>query len=175
MFRSAVEPQIASKDHLDQHTLADWTRVRAVRQAAGEAVAIETEQGPFEADFLICCTGHDQDVGRRPELALIADQIALWSDRYTPPPELIDERLGRYPYIGPNFEFLEKTPGRAPHLARIHDFTFGPTLSFGPSGCSISTLRLTATMLVAGVTRGLFTEDVERHWQSLLDHPTMIP
>jgi cation diffusion facilitator CzcD-associated flavoprotein CzcO len=157
--------------NFELRTLADWKRVRAV----GEAVAIETEQGPFEADLLICCTGHDQDLKQRPELAAIADEIALWADRYTPPPELADERLGRYPYLGPDFEFLEKTPGSAPYLARIHDFTFGPTMSFGPSGCSISTLRLTAPMLVAGVTRGLFTEDVECHWQALLDHPDMIP
>ena len=162
-----------AKFHL--HTLADWKRVRAIGEEGSEAVAIETEQGLFEADFLICCTGHDQDLRQRPELAAIADQIALWSDRYTPPPELADERLGRYPYTGPNFEFLEKTPGSAPHLARIHDFTFGPTLSFGPSGGSISTLRLTAPMLAAGVTRGLFTEDVAHHWQSLLDHPDIIP
>ena len=112
------------------HTLADWKRVRAV----GERVEIETGQGPFQADFLICCTGHDQDLTQRPEFAAIADEIALWSDRYTPPAALADERLGRYPYLGPNFEFQERTPGSAPHLARIHDFTFGPTMSFGPSG-----------------------------------------
>lgn len=152
-------------------TNAEWHGVRA----QGDGVVIETNDGPFEADFIICATGHDQDVAARPELAGIAADIALWADRYTPPPELVDERLSRYPYIGPNFEFLEKHPGAAPYLARIHDFTFGPTMSYGPSGCSISTLRLTVPMIVAGVTRGLFTEDVEAHWDSLINHPDMIP
>jgi hypothetical protein len=114
-------------------------------------------------------------VRKRPELAHFAEHIALWGDSYAPPAEIQDERLSRYPYLGTHFEFLEKTPGVAPYLERIHDFTFGPTMSFGPSGCSISTLRLTVPMLVAGVTRGLFVEDADLHWQALLDHPNMIP
>ena len=153
------------------HTSADWQSV----MPSGDGVLIETGQGMFQADFIIACTGHDQDVHKRPELAGLAAHIALWADRYTPPEDLVDHRLARYPYLGQNFEFLEKTPGAAPALARIHDFTFGPTMSFGPSGCSISTLRLTVPMLVAGVTRGLFVEDAALHWQSLLDHPSMIP
>ena len=153
------------------HTSAGWSGV----EAKGDGVLIRTEQGPFQADFIIAAAGHDQDLRRRPELAPFADRIALWGDRYAPPPELADERLARYPYLGRDFAFLEKVPGSAPWLGRIHDFTFGPTMSFGPSGCSISTLRLTVPMLCAGVTRGLFTEDAELHWQSLVTHPSFIP
>ncbi len=153
------------------HTSADWQGAAP----SGDGVRIETSQGPFDADYIISCAGHDQDVRKRPELAHFAEHIALWSDRYAPPAELKDERLGRYPYLGADFQFLEKTPGAAPYLDRIHDFTFGPTMSFGPSGCSISTLRLTVPMLVAGVTKGLFVEDADLHWQELLDHPNMIP
>jgi cation diffusion facilitator CzcD-associated flavoprotein CzcO len=153
------------------HTNANW---RSATPRNG-GVEIETEQGRFQADFIISCAGHDQDVRKRPELATFAGHIRLWSDHYAPPAELADARLGRYPYLGADFAFLEKTPGAAPHLARIHDFTFGPTMSFGPSGCSISTLRLTVPMLVAGITRGLFVEDADLHWQSLLDYPAMIP
>jgi FAD-dependent urate hydroxylase len=153
------------------HTSSDWTGVTP----AGGGVRIDTSQGPFSADYIISCAGHDQDVRKRPELAHFSDQIALWSDRYTPPDEMKDDRLGRYPYLGADFQFLEKSPGAAPYLERIHDFTFGPTMSFGPSGCSISTLRLTVPMLVAGITKGLFVEDAELHWQDLLAHPNMIP
>ena len=153
------------------HTNANW---RAV-QPKGSGVLIDTEEGPFQADFVICCAGHDQDVRKRQELANLADDIALWSDRHVPIPELTDRRLARYPYLGADFTFQEKVPGAAPWLARIHDFTFGPTMSFGPSGCSISTLRLTVPMLVNGVTQGLFVEDADHHWRSLLDHPDYIP
>ena len=141
----------------------------------GDAVEIDLGDRAFATDFIIAATGHDQRLEARPELAPFAHLVGRWADRYTPPPELTDERLSRYPYIGWNFELTEREPGAAPWLERIHDFTFGPTLSYGPSGCSISTLRLTAPMLVAGVTRGLFTEDVDRHWESMLAHPKMIP
>lgn len=159
----------AANFHL--HTNAGWSGI----EAKGERVLIETAQGPFEADFIIAAVGHDQDLTSRPELAPIADRIALWADRYTPPAELVDDRLGRYPYLDRHFAFQEKVPGTAPWLARIHDFTFGPTMSFGPSGCSISTLRLAVPMLCAGVTRGLFVEDAELHWQALIAHPSFIP
>ena len=153
------------------HTNSNWKSAEVSR----DGILIETEQGPFHADFIISCAGHNQDIRKRPELKDFAKHIRLWSDQYMPPPELQDERLGRYPYLGTNFEFLEKTPGSAPYLNHIHDFTFGPTMSFGPSGCSISTLRLTVPMVVAGVTRGLFIEDAELHWESLVSHPDMIP
>jgi cation diffusion facilitator CzcD-associated flavoprotein CzcO len=153
------------------HTGANWNSVKLSKQG----VLINTQQGPFEADFIIACAGHNQDVRKRPELSKFAQHIRLWSDQYSPPPKLNDERLGRYPYLGENFEFLEKKSGSAPFLKRVHDFTFGPTMSFGPSGCSISTLRLSVPMVVAGITRGLFVEDSDLHWQSLVDHPNMIP
>ncbi len=153
------------------HTNADWKSVTP----STKGVLIKTDQGPFEADFIISCAGHDQDVRKRPELNNLSKHIKLWRDQYIPPEGLTDQRLGRYPYLGKSFEFLEKYPGSATYLNRIHDFTFGPTMSFGPSGCSISTLRLTVPMLVGGVTRGLFLEDADMHWESLLNHPDMIP
>jgi cation diffusion facilitator CzcD-associated flavoprotein CzcO len=163
--------RVSASDRFRLHTNADWRAVAPLN----DGVRIETEAGPFEADFIISCAGHDQDLTKRAELASIAGDVALWADRYQPPPDQQDDRLGRYPYLGPSFQFLEKVPGTAPHLDRIHDFTFGPTMSFGPSGCSISTLRLSVPMLVAGVTRGLFLEDTALHWESLINHPEMIP
>jgi cation diffusion facilitator CzcD-associated flavoprotein CzcO len=163
--------RVSSFDNFKLHTNADWRGATA----RGDKVEVDVAGELFEADFVIAATGHDQNFASRPELAPFADKVMRWADRYQPPDELVDERLSRYPYVGWNFELLEREPGAAPFLNRIHDFTFGPTLSFGPSGCSISTLRLSAPMLVAGVTRGLFTEDVEVHWQSMLSHPNMIP
>ena len=153
------------------HTSANWTNARM----KGGKAEIETEKGLFEADFIISATGHDQDLTARPELAPFADKVQLWSDVYTPAPEERNDRLARYPYLDKDFCFTPKIPGDAPWLSRIHDFTFGPTMSFGPSGCSISTLRLTVPMLVAGVTKALFREDVALHWESLKAHPDYIP
>ena len=163
--------RLASFDNFELVTNCEW---QDARERDGR-VCIDSSRGEFEVDFVIAGTGHDQDLSARPELGAIAAHAARWSDRYTPPPELRDDRLGRYPYIGPHFEFRERTPGAAPWLGRVFDFTFGPTMSFGPSGCSISTLRLTAPMLVAGVTRSLFLEDVEYHFDNMINHPSFIP
>ena len=131
------------------------------------AVHLATPAGHFEADFLIIGTGFDTDLALRPELAGVADHVALWADRFTPPAEEANERLGRYPYLGSTYEFLEKVPGSAPWLRNIRLFTYGTTLSFGPSGASINAMKFAVPHLVSGVVRDLFLEDVDAHWQSL--------
>lgn len=131
-------------------------------------IRIETPRGPFLADYAICGTGIRQDVGLRPELSGFADKIALWRDRYAPPPGEEEAQLAAYPYLGPDYAFLERAPGTAPWLADIHVFGIGSTMSFGPSGSSINAMTAAVPKVAAGVTRGLFAGDLERHWQSLL-------
>jgi FAD-dependent urate hydroxylase len=63
------------------HTGAPWQSARAI----GDRVELQTPQGTFGADYLICGTGLDIDFSRRPELHRFAANIATWGDRYTPP------------------------------------------------------------------------------------------
>jgi FAD-dependent urate hydroxylase len=153
------------------HTDASWHDAKP----QGDGVRLDVAGSAFDADFVICGTGHDEDIGQRPELAELAQHIATWADRYSPPEGEDDARLGRYPYLNRDYAFEELTPGSAPHLRNIHDFTFGPTMSFGPSGCSIATLRVHVPQFVAGITRGLFQEDAEYHFRRLQDFDVMIP
>ena len=150
------------------HTGSPWKRLTVV----GDAVQIETPGGVFEADFLICGTGFEMDFAARPELAGMADQVATWSDRYQPPAALADGRLARYPYLGAGLELLEKTLGAAPCLRNIHLFDFGATMSFGPSGASINALKFAVPRLTAALTRDLFMQDVECHYQTLMYYKT---
>jgi FAD-dependent urate hydroxylase len=136
------------------------------RSEAGRAHVI-TARGEFAADFLIAGTGVDMDFALRPELALCADNIASWGDRYAPPPEERDERLARFPYLGPDYAFVEKAPGRTPWIRDIHFFGIGATMSFGPSGSSINAMTTAVPRLAQGVTRGLFAGDLAQHWQAL--------
>ena len=135
----------------------------------GKAV-VTTPAGEDRFDFLICGTGVDMDCGLRPELAPFADRIATWADRYTPPLGEEDERLSRYPYLGTDYAFLEKAPGCAPFLKDIHCFGIGAWMSFGMSGASINAMYVAVPKLAAGVTRGLFAAEVERHWAGLQDY-----
>jgi FAD-dependent urate hydroxylase len=154
------------------HTGAPWLGARTL----GERVEVETPQGPFVADFLICGTGVDIDFAYRPELRGFAANIATWGDRYTPPSDLRDDRLGRFPYLGRDFELLEKVPGTTPWIGNIHVFAIASTMSFGPSGSSINAMTTAVRKLVDGLTRGLFKGDLERHWRSLLayDEPQAV-
>lgn len=142
-----------------------WT---AVREEDGCAV-VTTPKGEHRFDFLILGTGFVTDLSRRPELETMCEHIALWRDRYQPPPGEESEDLARHPYLGPSFEFTEKTPGAAPYLGYLHNYTFGCLLSLGLGGASISGMKYSVPRLVGGLTRSLFREDAERHFQSLVD------
>jgi cation diffusion facilitator CzcD-associated flavoprotein CzcO len=161
---------MAFADDFTMHVEQVWTDARM----EGDRIRIETTSGPFHADFAICGTGIRQNVRLRPELAPFADKIALWSDRFSPPAGEEDTLLAAYPYLGPDYEFLEKVPGEAPWLGDIHVFGIGSTLSFGVSGSSINAMNIAVPKLVASLTRGLFTGDLQRHWQSLLAYDTRI-
>lgn len=138
----------------------------------GDGVAITTPKAMHRADFLIAATGLDVELGRVPLLAPHAAAIATWEDRYTPPAGEANPRLARYPYLGDGLALQEKAPGTAPWLAGIHLFTWGATLSFGPSGSSINGMKFAVPKLVDGITRDLFVDDIDAHYRSLLAFDT---
>ena len=135
-------------------------------RSSGDVVELTIAGNPVQVDFVISGTGMDIDPAHRPELAGIAPHIAAWSDRYTPPAEFRDDRLGRYPYLAPDYSLTERVPGTAPELADIHVFSIASTMSFGPSGSSINAMTSAVPKLVNGLTRGLFQADLDRHWTS---------
>lgn len=148
-------------------TGAGWQRCEPVASVGGRAVRLHTPRGVFEADHLIVGTGFDVDLSRRPEMAAIAPHAALWADRYAPPDGEENERLARYPYLDDSFAFTEREPGSAPWLRHVRLFTYGTTVSFGPSGSSINAMKFAVPRLVSGIVRDLFAEDVPTHWEKL--------
>jgi FAD-dependent urate hydroxylase len=133
----------------------------------GDVVRIETESGTFECDFVIVATGFVTDLALRPELQNLETHIARWADRYVPPDAERNEDLLRHPYLGSSFEFTERTPGTAPHLRHLYNYTFGCLLSLGFGGASISGMKYSIPRLVAGITSSFFVEDRERYFKSL--------
>lgn len=142
-----------------------------VPAGAGLAVRMHTPQGPIEADFVICGTGFETDLHARPELAGLADQVATWGDRL---PEGVAHggRLGRYPYLDEGMAFVEKVAGSAPWVRQVHCFNFGATMSFGPSGSSISAMKFSVPRLVHALTRSLFVADAPAHARQLMAYDT---
>ncbi|MBK1661766.1 NAD(P)-binding domain-containing protein [Paracraurococcus ruber] len=145
------------------HVGRPWTGARA---EGGRAV-VHTPRGDFAADFLICGTGVRMDPAAVPELARCHHNIAQWQDRYAPPAEEANPRLGEFPYLNADSSFAEKRPGETPWIRDIHLFGIGTSMSFGPAGSSINAMAISAPRVAAGVTRGLFEADLPRLWDSL--------
>jgi cation diffusion facilitator CzcD-associated flavoprotein CzcO len=162
-FPQATYDRCACHAAFRLRTGAPWTAARMV----GGEVEIDTPRGPHRADFLICGTGVEMDFARRPELAAIAGDIARWCDRYQPPEEERDSRLGRFPYLAADYALVPRTPGVSDWMRDIHMFNISATMSFGPSASSINAMTTAVPKLVHGLTRGLFTADIERHWRAL--------
>ena len=107
-FPQATYDRCASHQNFTLRTGAPWTAARMV----GDVVELRTPVGTFAADFAICGTGVEMDFSCRPELARLHGNIARWSDCYAPPPDERDERLARFPYLGPDYAPAAPTPGR---------------------------------------------------------------
>jgi FAD-dependent urate hydroxylase len=127
-----------------------------------------------EFDFVVCATGVDPDPRRRPELKPVAEDIALWRHRFTPPAGENNELLGCYPYLGSAFEFIERKAGAAPWLRNIHNLTFGAVASMGNIGGAPS-LRFAVPRLVGALVRDLFVADADAYLESFQSFQTPEP
>jgi cation diffusion facilitator CzcD-associated flavoprotein CzcO len=126
-----MPPPQDSVDRVMRHANVSVHYATPVLDAA-PGIRLRTPSGTFETDFLILGTGFGADLRDRPELIGLVDRIATWSDRYTAPADRTNAAMGRYPYVGPGFELLEKTPGTMPGLRRIRMFNHGAMVSAGP-------------------------------------------
>jgi cation diffusion facilitator CzcD-associated flavoprotein CzcO len=136
-----------------------------------DVVRIETVNGKrFETDFVVVCTGFTVDPPARPELASYGERIAIWADRFTPPVGLESEELAHFPYLAPSFAFTERDPGTAPWLKNIHCYNYAATLSLGKVSGDIPAVSEGAAMLARAITATFYGEDIERHYQHLLDY-----
>lgn len=155
--------RVVKHDNFRMHVGREW---QTARVEAGRVV-LGTPRGDFTADFLITGTGVRMEARLCAELAHCADNIALWGDRYTPPPEEANPRLALYPYLNADSAFVEKRMGETPWISGIHLFGIGTTMSFGPAGASINAMSISAPRVAAGVTRNLFAEDMPRLYADL--------
>jgi FAD-dependent urate hydroxylase len=135
-------------------------------QEKDEQIELRTPRGVVRAHFVISGAGTEIDFAERRELKNFAGNIATWADRYQPPPDERNPRLGRYPYLADDYALTERVAGATPWIGNVHLFAFASTMSFGPSGSSINAMTTAIPKLVYGLTRGLFRVDVEQYWDS---------
>jgi cation diffusion facilitator CzcD-associated flavoprotein CzcO len=174
LTRYAIDAQVPPPNETVHRTIRHpgfrlhlGTPWRAVRPA-GAGIEVEVASGRLAFDFAILGTGFVTDLGERPELAPFAGEIALWRDRFVPPPGESSDEMAAFPYLGPGFEFLEKRPGAAPFLGRIRCFNYGAAVSHGLVSGDIPGLQVGAERLARSLVEDLFTADIERHWSALV-------
>ena len=133
----------------------------------GDTAEITTPHATFDFDFVILATGFSFDLSKSRALAGFFDKIALWRHRYDPG-EKASEKYLNSPYLGRNYEFMERERGTAPWLRNIYCYNQASTLSMGPTG-RVSGLKYGIKRLMVGVCGGFLREDYEHHYRSVCD------
>ncbi|RYH12250.1 NAD(P)-binding domain-containing protein [Tropicimonas sp. IMCC6043] len=134
----------------------------------GDHVVAKTPFADFPADFIIAATGFRNDFDGRAELAAIAPHIKTWGDGpYRPEMGPTTPFMVDAPYLGESFEFLEKSAGDCPMLARIHCFNDAAMLSHGKLSGDIPAISAGADRLMRGIVSELFVADRKRHFEAL--------
>ena len=131
----------------------------------GDDVEITTPNETLHADVILLATGFMFDLKMNAALAPFVDHIALWRDRYKPESAGSDKYL-QSPYLGRNYEFIEKDPGAAPYLKHIFCYNQSSTLSMGPTG-RVSGLKYGIKRLMMGVCGSFMREDYDHHLQAV--------
>ncbi|ETX27732.1 NAD(P)-binding domain-containing protein [Roseivivax isoporae] len=174
-FATQTPPPHGSTKRVSRHPNAHFHFGKAVASTedAGDAVRIGFSDGTsHETDFLILGTGFTVDPMSRREFGETAADILLWKHVYTPPAGEESRELGNFPYLGPDFTFRERAPGAAPWLANVYCFNYGASASLGKVSGDIPGVSEGAAWLARAVASKLYSEDVGRHWQDMLDYDT---
>ncbi|MBB2948367.1 cation diffusion facilitator CzcD-associated flavoprotein CzcO [Actinoplanes lutulentus] len=140
------------------HLAAPWTRATEI----GGQVKIEAADGTHTADFVIAGTGYQHDPRTRPELAGIADRIALWRDVYQPPAAYESEHLGAFPYLGAGYQLTARDAADAAWVPNIHVFNAAASQSFGLPVGDVLSLRGGVPRLVETIVGDLVLADLGR-------------
>jgi len=139
------------------HVGSPWLSVREV----DDEIEVATPNGAFRYDFLVLSTGLKTDAALRPELAAVADDIALWRDRFVPPPGRCNPLVDDHPYLGPGFEFTGKTAEGSARLHGLFAFNYSALVSLGLSASALSGMSFSFPRLAAAVAGQLFLDDQE--------------
>jgi cation diffusion facilitator CzcD-associated flavoprotein CzcO len=139
------------------HVGSPWLEVRETE----DGVAVTTPKGVFTYEFLVLSTGLKTDATLRPELRAVADDIALWRDRFAPPAGGSNPLIDEHPYLGPGFEFQGRTPEASARLHGLFCFNYSALASHGLSAAALSGTTFALPRLVNAVASQLFHDDRE--------------
>ena len=174
-FATQTPPPHGSTKRVSRHPNAYFhfgKETTRIEKRGTSAVVHFADGTSYEADFVILGTGFVIDPMARTEFGETAGDILLWQDVYTPPKGEESGDLGRFPYLNEDFTFREKHPGTAPWLSNVYCFNYGASASLGKVSGDIPGISDGAAWLARSVAATLYAEDVQTHWQAMLDYDT---
>lgn len=172
-FATQTPPPHGSTLRVSRHDNAYFhfgKSVDDIIQTGNEVTLHFADGSAYTADFVILGTGFVIDPLARTEFGSVADQIQLWRDVYTPPASETSADLGRFPYLNSDFTFREKVPGTHPWLQHIYCFNYGASASLGKVSGDIPGISEGAAWLAKALAAKLYAEDINQHWQGMVDY-----
>jgi cation diffusion facilitator CzcD-associated flavoprotein CzcO len=138
--------------------------------SAADRVTVVTAKARYVFDAVILATGFSVDLAQRRELADFYEEISLWADHVSPQQAARHPEAARFPYLGPGFELIERTPGSVPGLSHVYVFNAGSTMSQGALAGDIPGLAFGANRLSRAIASSLFVASADTLWASLQAH-----
>lgn len=130
------------------------------------SLRITTPERSVEADFAILGTGFRIDLARLPFLAPLLPYMTLWRDRVAlDEADDVDQRLGKYPYLGPAMQAIGRTPEADRALRNLHLFNISGVPSVGLISSGINGLPWGVDAIALAISRDLFTADADSFYQ----------
>ena len=172
VFDEQVPPPFESVLRCDKHAVFALHLGEAWNDLApgASSVQVTTAKGSYEFDALIIATGFDVDMMSRAEVAAFRAHVQVWADKVSKDEALRHPEESRFPYLGPGFEFLERSQGELPAARNVHIFNWGCAMSHGQLAGDIPGLGTGATRLGQSLARDLFLMDKHRLYETLLKH-----
>ena len=130
-----------------------------VQETDKKDVAITTPHGTYYYDFIIVSTGLLTNPALRPELRLVEQHIARWSDCYKAPETMKHPLIELHPYLQKGFEFTGRTPQGQDMLHGLFLFNYGALPSCGLVASALSGMRFGVPRLVAAIADQLFLDN----------------
>lgn len=136
----------------------------------GDQVVLETTKGARRYDFVIFATGFKVDWANKPFLARMAAMTRTWAERIHPVDGAKYQALLDLPDLGPAFEFQPKSGAENEGVSNVLCFCYPAVMSQGNISGDIPAISEGARRMARGVIGGLWGEDIEFHYQRMVDH-----
>ncbi|RVT85255.1 NAD(P)/FAD-dependent oxidoreductase [Rhodobacteraceae bacterium CCMM004] len=174
-FVTQTPPPRGSTQRVSRHPNAYFHFGKGIAglEPRGEGVRVRLSDGSaLDTDFVVLGTGFTVDPMARTEFGPAADDIELWTHAYTPPPDERHADLANFPYLNRDFTFRPRRGRDADWLGHVYCYNYGATASQGKISGDIPGISTGATILAQALAARFYSEDVERHWQNLVDYDT---